>query len=90
MLLQTTPPAALVRLGNSRLKYDAERLSQIYRTQHHDSIDDCLTFHLKNDSSRGGLLLQVYTLHVVFINCQIEQLVNCSDALRTEYKLTIL
>ena len=59
LLLQTTPPAALVRLNKSSLNDQCDRLNQLYQSQHHGSIDDFLCHHMEHDTSRGGLLLQV-------------------------------
>ncbi|CAI8034865.1 E3 ubiquitin-protein ligase RNF213 [Geodia barretti] len=78
LLLQTSPPAALVRLGKSRLKDDIERLNRIYRTQHHHSIEEFLTYHLTHDSLRGGLLLQVTTHSHLLSSDEVDEL---SDSL---------
>ena len=59
LLLQTTPPSAMVRLKKSSLRSQYYSLNQLYRTQHHSSIDDFLDYHLSHHTSRGGLLLQV-------------------------------
>ena len=61
LLLQTTPPAALVRLRQDKcnLRHQSKRLYQLYRFQHHTSIHDFLCYQMEHDTSRGGLLLQV-------------------------------
>ena len=63
LLLQTTPPQALIRVRKSNLKDQYEKLYELYMTQHHGSIDDFLNYHLSHDPPRGGLLIQVWGPH---------------------------
>ena len=69
LLLQTTPPAALVRLHSSKLRDQHNQLNRIYQSQHRASIEDFLNYHmLQEHHTRGGLLLQVcvYSHYIIF------------------------
>ena len=69
LLLQTTPPPALIRLNKTKLEYQYKRLTHLYQSQHHGSIDDFLNHHLAHDTSRGGLLMQVCHDTVIANQC---------------------
>ena len=59
LLLQTTSPAALVRLHESELQDQSPQLQRLYQSQHHSSINDFLQHVLHVLSHDEGLLLQV-------------------------------
>ena len=72
LLLQMASPDALVRLKDTALASSAGQLSKVYFSeQHHGSIRDFLSHHLKSVSNVDeGTLIQVCNSYLItFMHC---------------------
>jgi hypothetical protein len=74
LLLQTTSPAALVRIHNSKLQDQHIQLCELYESQHHESIKTFLEHVFSHEHSRRGLLLQVTTHSHLLLSHEVEKL----------------